>query len=242
MEHKRKKQHNVLTRSMMIGESSVIERPRPYLYKGDHVFPTLTKTAPVVILYAEVGTKAFATFHKTLIEKAESGEITYVLRHYIQTPSSRKINLSGYGVELAIKDTEYKAMDDTQAAVTNSTTSSYEGIDEDVQGFYFDKLIQMYPDLKNNLVEFRKHLIESTNEMLPLKVWELQGTFFLIFSNITGHLTSFYILTLLCCYLPNLKLPCKVTYQLLSLCLLAVHYIFYTVPSFTMHQRELTAL
>ncbi|XP_077339156.1 UDP-glucose:glycoprotein glucosyltransferase 2 isoform X3 [Lithobates pipiens] len=163
-----------------------LERPRPYLYKGDHVFPTLTKTAPVVILYAEVGTKAFATFHKTLIEKAESGEITYVLRHYIQTPSARKINLSGYGVELAIKDTEYKAMDDTQAAVTNSTTNSYEGIDEDVQGFYFDKLIQMYPDLKNNLVEFRKHLIESTNEMLPLKVWELQDLSFQAASKISS--------------------------------------------------------
>ncbi|CAJ0953171.1 unnamed protein product [Ranitomeya imitator] len=90
-------------------------------------------------------------------------------------PSNRKINLSGYGVELAIKDTEYKAMDDTQVEATNSTDKSYDGIAEDVQGFYFDKLIQMYPDLKDNLVEFRKHLIESTNEMEPLKVWELQG-------------------------------------------------------------------
>lgn len=32
-----------------------------------------------------------------------------------QKPSSRKMYLSGYGVELAIKSTEYKALDDTQA-------------------------------------------------------------------------------------------------------------------------------
>lgn len=151
-----------------------LDRPRPYLYKGDHLFPSLSKTAPVVILYAEIGTKAFATFHKMLVEKAESEEIIYVLRHYIQKPSNRKMNLSGYGVELAIKDTEYKAMDDTQVEAINSTEKSNDGITEDVQGFYFDKLIQMYPDLKDNLVEFRKHLIESTNEMVPLKVWELQ--------------------------------------------------------------------
>ncbi|XP_073520253.1 UDP-glucose:glycoprotein glucosyltransferase 2 [Phyllobates terribilis] len=155
-----------------------LDSPRPYFYKGDHVFPTFSKTAPVVVLYAEIGTKAFATFHKTLLEKAEREEIIYILRHFIQKPSNKKINLSGYGVELAIKDTEYKAMDDTQVEATNSTDKSFDGIAEDVQGFYFDKLIQMYPDLKDNLVEFRKHLIESTNEMVPLKVWELQDLSF----------------------------------------------------------------
>ncbi|XP_066436635.1 UDP-glucose:glycoprotein glucosyltransferase 2 isoform X2 [Eleutherodactylus coqui] len=155
-----------------------LDGPRPYLYKGDHIFPTLSKTAPVVVLYAEIGTKAFATFHKILVEKAEREEIIYVLRHYIQKPSKRNMNLSGYGVELAIKDTEYKAVDDTQVEAINSTNKSHDGTAEDVQGFYFDKLIQMYPDLKDNLVEFRKHLIESTNEMVPLKVWELQDMSF----------------------------------------------------------------
>lgn len=31
-----------------------------------------------------------------------------------QKPASQKMYLSGYGVELAIKSTEYKALDDTQ--------------------------------------------------------------------------------------------------------------------------------
>jgi len=32
----------------------------------------------------------------------------------LQNPSKQKVYLSGYGVELAIKSTEYKAKDDTQ--------------------------------------------------------------------------------------------------------------------------------
>lgn len=39
----------------------------------------------------------------------------------------------------------------------------------------------MYPDLKNNLMEFKKHLIETTNSMEPLKVWEMQGMCCILF-------------------------------------------------------------
>uniref|UniRef100_A0A8B9IX36 UDP-glucose ceramide glucosyltransferase-like 1 n=1 Tax=Amazona collaria TaxID=241587 RepID=A0A8B9IX36_9PSIT len=145
-------------------------RPRPYLFKGDHKFPTLKEDGPVVVLYAEMGTKDFVKFHHILSEKAQKEEIVYVLRHYVQKPSSRKMYLSGYGVELAIKSTEYKAVDDTQL----------KGMwwESDIQGFLFGKLKQMHPDLKNNLKEFKKHLIETTDNMEPLKVWELQDLSF----------------------------------------------------------------
>jgi len=33
----------------------------------------------------------------------------------------------------------------------------------------------VYPELKEQLKELRKHLVESTNEMSPLKVWQMQG-------------------------------------------------------------------
>lgn len=33
----------------------------------------------------------------------------------------------------------------------------------------------VYPELKEQLKELRNHLIESTNEMAPLKVWQMQG-------------------------------------------------------------------
>ncbi|XP_068864420.1 UDP-glucose:glycoprotein glucosyltransferase 2 isoform X6 [Aphelocoma coerulescens] len=158
------------------------KRPRPYLFKVDHKFPTLKEDGPVVILYAEMGTKDFVKFHKILSEKAQKEEIVYVLRHYVQQkPNSRKMLLSGYGVELAIKSTEYKAVDDTQIKGANETKEEEDEEEEeesDVQGFLFGKLKQMHPDLKSNLIEFKKHLIETTNNMEPLKVWELQDLSF----------------------------------------------------------------
>ncbi|XP_058526609.1 UDP-glucose:glycoprotein glucosyltransferase 2 isoform X2 [Ochotona princeps] len=153
-------------------------RPRPYLFKGDHKYPTNKENLPVIILYAEIGTRAFAEFHKALSKKAQNAEILYVLRHYIQKPSSRKMYLSGYGVELAIKNTEYKALDDTQVkAVTNTTVEDETGADE-VQGFLFGKLKEIHSDLKDNLTAFQKYLIESNKEMMPLKIWELQDLSF----------------------------------------------------------------
>lgn len=40
----------------------------------------------------------------------------------------------------------------------------------------FNVARNMYPDLKEQLQELRKHLVESTNEMAPLKVWQMQGS------------------------------------------------------------------
>lgn len=149
-------------------------RSKPYLFKGDHKFPTLNEAAPVVILYAEMGTKDFATFHKVLSEKAQKEEIVYVLRHFVQKPSSEKMYLSGYGVELAIKSTEYKAVDDSQTKATSNVTEKEDSEESEVGGFLFDTLKQNYPDLKDNLTELRKYLIESSDDTAPLQVWELQ--------------------------------------------------------------------
>ncbi|XP_019519394.1 PREDICTED: UDP-glucose:glycoprotein glucosyltransferase 2 [Hipposideros armiger] len=153
-------------------------RPRPYLFKGDHKFPTNKENLPVVILYAEMGTRVFGKFHTVLSEKAHIGEILYVLRHYIQKPASEKMYLSGYGVELAIKSTEYKALDDTQIKTITNSTVEDETETNEVQGFLFGKLKERYSDLRDNLTAFQKYLIESNKEMMPLKVWELQDLSF----------------------------------------------------------------
>ncbi|XP_073877386.1 UDP-glucose:glycoprotein glucosyltransferase 2 isoform X5 [Macaca fascicularis] len=153
-------------------------RTRPYLFKGDHKFPTNKENLPVVILYAEMGTRTFSAFHKVLSAKARNEEILYVLRHYIQKPSSRKMYLSGYGVELAIKSTEYKALDDTQVTTVTNTTVEDETEANEVQGFLFGKLKEIYSDLRDNLTAFQKYLIESNKQMTPLKVWELQDLSF----------------------------------------------------------------
>uniref|UniRef100_H2MTP2 UDP-glucose ceramide glucosyltransferase-like 1 n=1 Tax=Oryzias latipes TaxID=8090 RepID=H2MTP2_ORYLA len=147
-------------------------RSKPYLYKNDHTYPGVNKSdLPVVILYAEIGTKKFSSFHKVLTEKAEEGKLVYVLRHFLADPKPAKMLLSGYGVELAVKSTEYKAVDDTKVK------GQLDDNDE-VQGFIFRTLKKSHPELQEQLTELRKHLLESTNDMAPLKVWEMQDLSF----------------------------------------------------------------
>uniref|UniRef100_A0AAY4AMJ7 UDP-glucose ceramide glucosyltransferase-like 1 n=1 Tax=Denticeps clupeoides TaxID=299321 RepID=A0AAY4AMJ7_9TELE len=141
----------------------------PHVFKSDHKFPSTNPEAPVVILYAEIGKREFSVFHQRMLFNANKGQINYILRHFV-SPSYKKVFLSGYGVELAIKNQEYKAKDDTQVEENDPV--------DEVQGFLFGKLKTLYPDLKEQLKELRKHLVESTNEMAPLKVWQMQDLSF----------------------------------------------------------------
>uniref|UniRef100_A0A8C2WW12 UDP-glucose ceramide glucosyltransferase-like 1 n=1 Tax=Cyclopterus lumpus TaxID=8103 RepID=A0A8C2WW12_CYCLU len=149
---------------------TALSRPKPFLFKGDHKYPGSNPEAPVVILYAELGKPDFHRLHQVISSKVNEGLATYVLRHYLANPSVKKVYLSGYGVELAIKNQEYKAKDDTQVQENDPV--------DEVQGFLFGKLKTLYPELKEQLKELRKHLVESTNDMAPLKVWQMQDLSF----------------------------------------------------------------
>uniref|UniRef100_A0A672JTW5 UDP-glucose ceramide glucosyltransferase-like 1 n=1 Tax=Salarias fasciatus TaxID=181472 RepID=A0A672JTW5_SALFA len=172
-------QHSCSTKDIKKLLKAAAGRSKPYLYKNDHTYPGANKTdVPVVILYAEIGTKKFTSFHKVLSEKAEQGTVTYVLRHFVANPKPQKMLLSGYGVELAIKSTEYKAVDDTKVKDSKSATHAEEDDNDEVQGFFFGTLKKSHPELQEQLVELHKHLLESTNDMAPLKVWEMQDLSF----------------------------------------------------------------
>lgn len=166
-------QHSCSTKDIKKLLKAAAGRPKPYLYKNDHTYPGVNKTdVPVVILYAEIGTKKFTSFHKVLSEKAGEGTLIYVLRHFVAEPKPQKMLLSGYGVELAIKSTEYKAVDDTK--VKDSVTNAEDDNIDEIQGFVFGTLKKSHPELQEQLADLRKHLLESTNNMVPLKVWEMQ--------------------------------------------------------------------
>ncbi|XP_028290980.1 UDP-glucose:glycoprotein glucosyltransferase 2 isoform X3 [Gouania willdenowi] len=172
-------QHGCSTKDIKKLLKAATDRPKPYLSQNDHTYPGLNKSeVPVVILYAEIGTKKFTTFHKVLSEKAEQGKLTYVLRHFVADPKPRDMLLSGYGVELAIKSTEYKAVDDTKVKDANTTMNAEEEEQDEVHGFYFGILKKSHPELKEQLLDLHKHLLESRNDMAPLKVWEMQDLSF----------------------------------------------------------------
>ncbi|CAH0557003.1 unnamed protein product [Brassicogethes aeneus] len=145
------------------------------LYKVDTYFPGSENRTVVAVLYGELGTKSFTKFHQKLKILTQQGLIGYVIRHYIRESSGTHQRLSGFGVELQMKSTEYKSQDDTQVhEKTNSEESSQEEEDIEIEGFDFGKLKKRFPDVKAELDKFKLFLEESSNELAPLKVWQFQ--------------------------------------------------------------------
>ena len=89
--------------------------PSPQLFNTDHVYPHEKDSAPVAILYGEAGKLGgFKEAHELLKKLAGKGIVKYVLRPYLVDRPEEKARMSGYGVELQIKKTEYKAQDDAK--------------------------------------------------------------------------------------------------------------------------------
>ncbi|XP_060561389.1 UDP-glucose:glycoprotein glucosyltransferase 1-like, partial [Ruditapes philippinarum] len=159
--------------------NSVGNRDGPALFKFDHVFPSGKASPVTVILYAQLGTAGFKKFHGKLVELSDLGKLSYIYRHYIKDPSETKTRLSGYGVELAIKSTEYKAKDDTKVEDQHTEEGDSGADDEDdpdtdVEGFVFSTLKDNHPELKDDLKKFKTFLSDSSSELAAFKVWQLQ--------------------------------------------------------------------
>ncbi|XP_050543404.1 UDP-glucose:glycoprotein glucosyltransferase [Daktulosphaira vitifoliae] len=145
------------------------------VYQIDHHYPTSGNKNNVAILYGELGTLEFSNYHKILKKFAQKGVIDYVFRHFVKNRSQQKVRLSGYGVELHMKSTEYKAEDDS--VVKDKNEMNVNESDEDtseIEGFDFKRLIELYPDKKQELLKLRIHLSEVSGELAPLKAWQFQ--------------------------------------------------------------------
>ncbi|KAF2213451.1 glycosyltransferase family 24 protein [Cercospora zeae-maydis SCOH1-5] len=67
------------------------------------------------ILYADLLSESFRKFHKTLSQTAKEGKTSYRVRYRaFEGVESRPLTVSGYGVELALKRTDYIVIDDRQ--------------------------------------------------------------------------------------------------------------------------------
>ncbi|CAG0894843.1 unnamed protein product [Darwinula stevensoni] len=145
------------------------------LYQTDHHYPGGEGRPTKVILYAEMGSQAFRDFHPVLKDLASSGQVDYVLRHFLPERDPGKTRLTGYGVELQLKSTEYKATDDSKVADDSNADGDQEDLgDDEVDGYIFSKLKALHPGEVEALEKWREHLLQSALEIPPLKVWELQ--------------------------------------------------------------------
>jgi UDP-glucose:glycoprotein glucosyltransferase len=101
------------------------------LLSFDHIKPLQSGGKDkLVFLYVDPFDPAFKDFHAFLSKEASNGSLRYILR--FKTPAVEKdlavpLVLSGYGVELSIKNTEYKVLDDRKL---QAETSAIESTDE----------------------------------------------------------------------------------------------------------------
>lgn len=73
-------------------------------------------SSPPAVLYADIASPMFRDFHQTLSALAKEGQVSYRVRYRPpQHWSSRPLFMSGYGVELALKRTDYIVVDDRDA-------------------------------------------------------------------------------------------------------------------------------
>jgi UDP-glucose:glycoprotein glucosyltransferase len=69
------------------------------------------------VLYADPASSTFAAFHQKLSKAAQNGELSYRLRYRrSEHASSEALPVSGYGVQLALKRTDYIVIDDRDAS------------------------------------------------------------------------------------------------------------------------------
>jgi len=149
----------------------------------DHVLGSSSTGVPTVILTAPMGSPALSDAHAVLKEMASAGRILYVYRPLVKPKESTGLqSLQGYGVQLAIKNMEYKAMDDKSVAdlggIEESAAATGDGDDADEadeQGFLFKTISTRRPELVEQLNNFREVLAASEAKgSEQLKVWALQ--------------------------------------------------------------------
>ncbi|KAL0109124.1 hypothetical protein PUN28_014311 [Cardiocondyla obscurior] len=144
-------------------------------YDVDHRYLSTPESDKVIILYGQIGTPTFSDFHEKLKTIAETKGINYILRHYVKERENKKLRLSGYGVELQMKSTEYKATDDSD--IKDNTGKSSEVVNdgmEEIEGINFMTLKKLYPDKQAELDKIQTYLLETSHEIGAFKVWQFQ--------------------------------------------------------------------
>ena len=68
------------------------------------------------ILYADITSPLFGQFHQTISSTARNGQTSYQIRYRpSQSQSAKRLAVNGYGIELALKRTDYIVIDDRSA-------------------------------------------------------------------------------------------------------------------------------
>ena len=127
------------------------------------------------VVYGPLGDKLTLDFFEKIYSLTRMG----FLAGFIYRPWYKSSNfqfpslLSGYGIGLAIKNTEYRAVDDSLIPQQQNNGDHHREYETELYGLKFNLLDAVYNDYSSELTSFRHHLIEMLNDFVPLKQWQL---------------------------------------------------------------------
>ncbi|GIM08138.1 hypothetical protein Vretimale_12173, partial [Volvox reticuliferus] len=180
------------------------------LFSFDHMYPSevgRTKSDAggdsgvsnprVAILYGSPGLPCFSPLYQELKRAAinPDNNLIFAFRPLLtaacepfsgcaRAGTGGQLLLPGWGVEAALKNTEYSAMDDREVSRQQQQSGSEEdesgaadfgtGDAAVVKGFRLDVLAARRPQLRQELLTFRDQLLAADDEESTLKVWDLR--------------------------------------------------------------------
>ena len=87
------------------------------------------------ILYADITSPLFGQFHQTISSTARNGHTSYRIRYRpSQSQSEKRLAVNGYGIELALKRTDYIVIDDRGAGPEEAEEQGLSGGNEAAAG------------------------------------------------------------------------------------------------------------
>ena len=128
------------------------------------------------IVYGPFGNKVTLEFFELINNLIQMGYLAgFIYRPWYKSDDLLSpLLLSGYGVELAIKSTEYRVVDDSLIPHHQNSGDNYHIQSEtELDGLKFHILNSIYDEHSLQLSLFQHHLIEMQNDFVPLKQWQL---------------------------------------------------------------------
>eukprot|EP00049_Salpingoeca_infusionum_P015662 m.306561 g.306561 ORF g.306561 m.306561 type:complete len:1519 (-) comp15924_c0_seq3:278-4834(-) len=152
----------------------------PRLEEVDHTFGS-PASAPHFVLYADIAAEQFRSVFNVLKQLSLSTSLSFSLRYNVNAAANTAsaMQIGGFGVELAVKKTDYIVMDDSQID-DGGEEASLSNPDEDevendvIGGISFTTLKALYPNQTEDLEAFRAHMISKASTIATLKAWEVQ--------------------------------------------------------------------
>lgn len=154
---------------------------QPTIYKSDHIYyahnnPKAKKFEILTaVIYGEIGTEEFRDLYNYCKKMADLGKMNFVVRHLVPLDSNNskarnRVSLGGYGVELAIKSTEYRAQDDTRVKGEASQLAEDEirGFVEkpdEIEDLVFNELAKSSEEWKSTNPHFHEQILESIKQI-----------------------------------------------------------------------------